>query len=217
VDKPTSFDPASPRMPRGGVIDVLRFLRSSVTAPLLTGAQWPSGKALCRAMAEAVDLSVPGPIVELGPGTGVVTQALLARGIAPSRLTLIEFSPQFAKLLAQRYPGIRLIQGDAYALAEHVRRLNLPPLAAVVSSLPLLTRPPERRRELLQSALRLMQPEGVFVQFTYGRVSPIPLAGLDIDSKVTPRIWFNIWPALVYSYRRGVARRTGTADGRAAA
>lgn len=190
-----------------GAADVIRFLRSFVTAPMRTGAQWPSGKALSRAMAEAVDLSVPGPIVELGPGTGVVTEALLARGIPPQRLVLIEFSPQFCKLLAQRYPGLHLVQGDAYALAEHVRRLGLAPPAAVVSSLPLLTQPPARRLELLRSALRLMNPEGVFVQFTYFRDSPIPINGMNVATKVSPRIWLNLWPALVYSYRRGPARK----------
>lgn len=210
------IEPATARTPRGGVGDVLRFLRSSVTAPLRTGAQWPSGKSLCRAMVAPVDPTVPGPIIELGPGTGVVTEALIARGIPPARLILIEFSPQFCKLLAERYPGVRLIQGDAYALEDHIRRLGLAPPAAVVSSLPLLTQPPARRVALLQAALRLMHPDGVFVQFTYGRVSPIPLAGVDVKTSVSSRIWLNIWPALVYSYRRGTAPRPVAADGRAA-
>jgi len=216
VDKPQAADTDSPRRPRGGAIDVLRFLRSSLTAPLRTGAQWPSGKGLCRAMAAAVDPSVPGPIVELGPGTGVVTEALIARGIPQSRLTLIEFSPDFSKLLAKRYPGVRLVEGDAYALAEHVRKLGLPPPAAVVSSLPLLTQPPARRIELLREALRLMHPDGVFVQFTYFRDSPIPIEGTGIEARVSQRIWLNIWPALVYSYRRGTARNL-VADGRSGA
>jgi phosphatidylethanolamine/phosphatidyl-N-methylethanolamine N-methyltransferase len=207
VDKPQSAEADTSRATRSTAADVLRFLRSSVTAPLRTGAQWPSGKALCRAMAAAVDPAVPGPVVELGPGTGVVTEALIERGISPDRLTLIEFSPDFAKLLAQRYPGVRLIQGDAYALANHVRQLGLPPLAAVVSSLPLLTQPPARRLELLKAGLRLMRPDGVFVQFTYGRVSPIPIEGTGIAATVSPRIWLNIWPALVYSYWPGAPRR----------
>ncbi len=196
-----------PRSSSGGAADVIRFLRSFVTAPMRTGAQWPSGKALSRAMADPVDLSVPGPIVELGPGTGVVTEALLARGIPPERLTMIEFSPQFVKLLGQRYPKVRLIHGDAYALADHVRRLGLAPPAAVVSSLPLLTQPPARRLDLLRTALRIMNPDGVFVQFTYFRDSPIPIDGTGIATSVSQRIWLNIWPALVYSYRRGPARK----------
>jgi len=132
--------------------------------------------------------------------------------VPPERLVMIEFSPQFCKLLAERYPNVRLVQGDAYALAEHVRRLGLAPPAAVVSSLPLLTQPPARRVELLRSALRIMNPEGVFVQFTYFRDSPIPLEGVGVASSVSPRIWLNIWPALVYSYRRGPARKLRAHD-----
>jgi len=207
VDKVQPGRQGKPRTTYGGPADVIRFLRSFVTAPMRTGAQWPSGPALSRAMAGAVDLSVPGPIIELGPGTGVVTEALLARGIPPERLTMIEFSPQFVKLLSQRYPNVRLVHGDAYALAEHVRKLGLPPPAAVVSSLPLLTQPPARRLELLRAALHIMNPEGVFVQFTYFRDSPIPVEGTGIDTTVSQRIWLNIWPALVYSYRRGPARK----------
>lgn len=207
MDKAQPERHAKPRSNHGGPADVIRFLRSFVTAPMRTGAQWPSGKALSRAMAEAVDLAVPGPIIELGPGTGVVTEALLARGVPPERLTMIEFSPQFVKLLSQRYKNVRLIHGDAYALPEHVRKLGLGPPAAVVSSLPLLTQPPARRLELLRAALRLMNPEGVFVQFTYFRDSPIPVDGVGVVTTVSPRIWLNIWPALVYSYRRGPARK----------
>jgi phosphatidylethanolamine/phosphatidyl-N-methylethanolamine N-methyltransferase len=207
VDKAQTGQHAKSRSSRGGPADVIRFLRSFVTAPMRTGAQWPSGKALSRAMAEPVDLSVPGPIIELGPGTGVVTEALLARGVPPERLVMIEFSPQFVKLLRQRYPNVRLVHGDAYALAEHVRKLGLAPPAAVVSSLPLLTQPPARRLDLLRSALRIMNPDGVFVQFTYFRDSPIPVDGVAVDTSVSPRIWLNIWPALVYSYRRGTARK----------
>lgn len=207
MDKAQSDRQAKSRNAGSGAADIIRFLRSFVTAPMRTGAQWPSGKALSRAMAEPVDLSVPGPIIELGPGTGVVTEALLARGVPPERLVLIEFSPQFSKLIAERYPGLRLIQGDAYALAEHVRRLGLGPPAAVVSSLPLLTQPPARRLDLLRAALRLMNPDGVFVQFTYFRDSPIPVDGTGIHTSVSQRIWLNIWPALVYSYRRGPSRK----------
>ncbi len=207
MDKVQTGRHPKPRGSVSGAADVIRFLRSFVTAPMRTGAQWPSGRALSRAMAEPVDLSVPGPIVELGPGTGVVTEALLTHGVPPERLTMIEFSPQFVKLLSQRYPNVRLIHGDAYALAEHVRRLALAPPAAVVSSLPLLTQPPARRLELLRTALRVMNPEGVFVQFTYFRDSPIPIDGTGIATSVSPRIWLNIWPALVYSYRRGPARK----------
>ena len=76
----------------------------------------PSGKALARTMAAYVDPSMPGPIIELGPGTGPVTEALVAQGIDPARLVLVEFDPTFCRLLRERYPTATVVQGDAYSL-----------------------------------------------------------------------------------------------------
>lgn len=181
--------------------DEARFLKSWFESPLKTGAVAPSGKALAAKMAAVIDPVIPGPIVELGPGTGPVTSALLARGIDPQRLILIEYSTDFARLLRERFPGVKVVTGDAYALAQtladHVDR----PLAAVVSSLPLLTRPEKQRLSLLHSAFSLMLPGSPFVQFTYMNNSPIPLGG-DFDASVSRRIWKNLPPARVWTYRR---------------
>lgn len=197
---------AAERIERRGAaanaIDVLRFLKSSITAPKRTGAQWPSGPGLCRAMAEAVNVDLPGTIVELGPGTGVVTEALLKRGIAPERLALIEASPDFCRLLRPRFPDLLLVEGNAFDLMKIVAERKLEPVAAVVSSLPLLTQPRLRRIDLLRMAFHCMQPDGVFIQFTYGVRSPIPIVDRFVAADVTPRIWRNIWPACVWQYRR---------------
>ena len=67
-------------------------------------------------MARYVDTEIPGPVIELGPGTGPVTEALVARGVHPSRLVLVEFNPTFCRLLRSRYPEATVVQGDAYAL-----------------------------------------------------------------------------------------------------
>ncbi len=182
--------------------DALTFVRSFLTAPLRTGAQWPSSRGLCRAMAAAVDPDTPGPMVELGPGTGVVTQALLERGVAAHRLVLIESNAAFCRLLEQRFPGVRVIADDAFVLDEIARDLRLEPLAAVVSSLPLLTQPPHRRIDLLGAALSRMHANGSFVQFTYGKSSPIPVDPHIASAASSPRIWWNLWPACVWRYRR---------------
>src|SRR5258705_5619804 len=79
--------------------DEFRFLRTLMEKPLTVGAVAPSGKALARVMANYVDPAIPGPIVELGPGTGPVTEALIERGIDPARLTLVEYDPEFCELL----------------------------------------------------------------------------------------------------------------------
>ncbi len=189
--------------PKGrGLADGARFLRSWVERPLQIGAVQPSGKALARTMASYVDPAAKGPVVEIGPGTGPVTAALLARGIAPERLVLVEFNPEFCGLLHQRYPGLRVIRGDAYALAKTLAPLALEPAIAAVSSLPLLTRPVAQRLDLLRQCFGLMRPEAPFIQFTYGSAAPIPDKGPDYRATPSRRIWLNMPPARVWVYRR---------------
>jgi len=100
-------------------LDEVAFIRSWIEKPISMGAVTPSGKMLARAMARCVDPAVPGPVIELGSGTGAVTKALVARGVEPSRLVLVEFNPSFCRLLRTRYPDATVIQGDAYRI-EHL-------------------------------------------------------------------------------------------------
>ncbi len=186
--------------------DEARFFKAWVENPKITGAVSPSGRFLARMMARYVDPQSTGPIIELGPGTGPVTVALLKRGIAPERLVLVEFDAYFCKLLARRFPRCKIVQGDAYNLAKTLEGLLDGPAAAVVSSLPLLTRPDADRTELLAQSFALMQPEGRFIQFTYGIASPIPRRlhpdGVKtFEAEPSPPVWLNLPPARVWIYR----------------
>ncbi|GEP03268.1 methyltransferase [Methylobacterium oxalidis] len=184
--------------------DEARFLRSWFERPLVTGAVTPSGKMLARTMASYVDPRVEGPVVELGPGTGPVTEALIRRGLAPERLVLVEFNPGFCELLRRRFPGVTVIQGDAYNIRHTVGDLLRRPAAATISSLPLFTKPLDQRLDLLNSAHDLMVPGSPFVQFTYAVVPPIPArceAGSYTASR-SNRVWLNLPPARVWVYRR---------------
>ena len=182
--------------------DDARFLKSWLDKPLMTGAVSPSSKALARVMASFVDPDAAGPVIELGPGTGPVTDALIARGIDEARLVLVEFNPEFCALLARRYPRATIVRGDAYALSNTLRDLAPTPAAAIVSSLPLMTRPEFKRLELLREAFRLMQPDAPFVQFTYAATSPVPRIPGEFSAMVSPRVWLNLPPACVWCYRR---------------
>ncbi len=182
--------------------DEFRFFRSWIEKPLSIGAVTPSGKMLARTMASFVDPQIPGPIVELGPGTGPVTEALVAQGIDPARLVLVEFDPTFCRLLRMRYPTATIVQGDAYSLRVLLHLLLQQPAAAIVSGLPLFTKPLKMRLRLLFEAFGLMAPGAPFVQFTYAAHSPIP-RGLDrVRAQSSERIWANIPPARVWVYRK---------------
>lgn len=182
--------------------DEMRFIRSWIEKPLSIGAVTPSGKVLARTMASFVDPSVPGPVIELGPGTGPVTEALVEQGVDPSRLVLVEFNPEFCRLLRTRYPEATVVRGDAYALHRVFGRVLSQPAAAIVSGLPLVTKPLKTRVRLLREAFRLMQPNAPFVQFTYAVVPPIPRALAGVTTEASERIWMNVPPARVWVYRK---------------
>src|SRR5437016_14298601 len=123
----------------------MRFIRSWIEKPLSIGAVTPSGKVLARTMAAYVDPAVDGPVIDLGPGTGPVTEALVAQGVDPARLVLVEFNPTFCRVLRQRYPTATVVQGDAYGLKRLLSQLLREPASAVVSGLPLFTKPLKTR------------------------------------------------------------------------
>ncbi len=188
---------------RFGLADSARFLKSLVAAPRLTGAVAPSGRALARAMAAAAGPPPHGLIVELGPGTGPVTRSLIESGVARERLVMVEFDPGFCRLLRRRFAPARIIEGDAYDLPRTLAELAGQPIAAFVSSLPLLNQPPQRREKLIGDAFALMGPAGLFVQFTYGLMSPIPreVCASRYDARRSRPILLNLPPARVWTYR----------------
>jgi phosphatidylethanolamine/phosphatidyl-N-methylethanolamine N-methyltransferase len=152
-------------------------------------------------MAAYVDPQTEGAVIELGPGTGPVTEALVAQGIDPARLILVEFDPAFCALLRERYPAATVLQGDAYSLKHVLGGDPATAVAAVVSSLPLITKPLKVRLRLLYEAFAMMSPGAPFVQFTYATVPPIPTALHHVRAEASERIWMNIPPARVWVYR----------------
>ncbi|MGE3643818.1 MAG: class I SAM-dependent methyltransferase [Beijerinckiaceae bacterium] len=186
--------------------DEARFFKAWVENPVATGAVSPSGRFLARTMARYVDPALPGPVIELGPGTGPVTQALIERGVAPERLVLVEYDEAFCTLLRSRFPGATVIQGDAYDLPATLAGRLSEPAASVVSSLPLLNKPEADRISMLQAAFDLLGPQGNVVQFTYGMVSPVPRRTkhgepVACQAEASPPVWLNIPPARVWVYR----------------
>jgi phosphatidylethanolamine/phosphatidyl-N-methylethanolamine N-methyltransferase len=180
--------------------DEVRFIGSWIKKPLAVGAVTPSSKPLARTMAHYVDPDGTGPVIELGPGTGPITDALVERGVKPSRLVLVEFNPTFCQLLRQRYPEAAVIQADAYRLHDSLGEITRHQASAIVSGLPLMTKPLRMRLRLLREALAMLQPQAPFVQFTYAVVPPIPkLAGVKVEA--SERIWRNMPPARVWVYR----------------
>lgn len=185
----------------GGMLDNVRFLTRLITNPLHTGAVAPSSRALGRAMAAQIPIGSEGPILELGPGTGVVTRAILERGIAPERLTAVEYNEHFAAMVAARHPGVHVIVGDAFNLAKTLGAHAHERYAAVISSMPLVNFPMALRASLIADIFARLEPDAPFVQFSYRLGSPVPPPpGATVTRAAF--IAMNLPPARVWVYRR---------------
>jgi phospholipid N-methyltransferase len=196
-------------MPDVTMPDALFFLRAWRSDPLRVAAIAPSGAALARLITREIT-PAQAPILELGPGTGVFTRALLARGIAEEDLTLIENSADFADLLTRRFPDARILRMDA-ARIERSDLFDERPVGAVVSGLPLLSMPPRAVLAILAGAFRVLRPGGALFQFTYGLTCPISRRLLDrlgLKATCIGRVYLNVPPAAVYRItRRGPSKR----------
>src|SRR6516225_8766172 len=182
--------------------DEVRFLRSWIEKPLHVGAVMPSGRLLARTMAQYVDADDTGPVVELGPGTGAITSALIDHGVDQKRLVLVEYNPSFCALLRDRYPQAKVVQGDAYRLRDTLWNVLSAPASAVVSGLPLVTKPMLTRLRLIRDAFTALSPGAPFVQFTYAVVPPNPKSLPGVSTEASERIWMNLPPARVWVYRK---------------
>ena len=186
--------------------DEARFFRGWLRRPLVTGAVSPSSRALGRAMAAYIPLGsiLDGDmtVVELGPGTGVVTQCLIERGVPEKNLVLVEYSREFCVLLRARFPGARVVQGDAYRPGPEVRDARGgPPKGAVVSSLPLFTKPEGEREAVVAGFLGDMPAGHPFIQFSYGLTAPVKPARIGARLETSAWVKLNLPPARVLVYR----------------
>ena len=183
--------------------DELRFLRRWVCHPLRSGAIMPSGRKLAAAMAEAVDVEAPGVVVELGPGTGPITQALLEAGVPQNDLILIERDPHHHQLLSLRFGETRVWCADAGTLPSLLKRAGVDKVKAVVSSLPLLSMTEKTRCRIIKATFDVLGDEGQFVQFTYGLNNPVPRRmrhELGITGERYQWVPWNVPPATVWNY-----------------
>ena len=181
--------------------DTLRFIGRLITQPKTVGAVAPSSKALGRAMAGQIDPAAEGRVLELGPGTGVATAALIERGIAPERIVAVEYNQDFAALVASRYRGVHVISGDAFNLGKTLGNRFREPFIGAVSGVPLLNFSILQRQTFLNGVLARLKPGAPYVQFSYGLHCPVaPPEGVNVTQAAY--IFFNLPPARVWVYRR---------------
>jgi phosphatidylethanolamine/phosphatidyl-N-methylethanolamine N-methyltransferase len=183
--------------------DELKFFKGWIDKPKAVGSIVPTSSVTARRMASVVNPNSGLPVLEVGPGTGVITKAILAHGVKPQDLYAVEYSSDFVQHLRRLYPGVNVIEGDGFNLNATLGDRRDMIFDSVVSGVPLLNFPVAKRIAYLESLLDRIQPGRPVVQLTYGPLSPIPPGKGDYTVEHFDFIIRNIPPTQLWVYRRG--------------
>ena len=184
--------------------DTTLFIQELLANPQRMGALAPSSPKLAEAMASWLPVDPESYVLELGPGTGAVTEALLQRGLRQERLVAIEQNSNMARVLREKFPRAQIITGDAWKLDDLLRRRREPveKVGAVISSLPLLNFPPAHAERLAEKIRAVLEPRGKWVQFTYRIHRRRPRGTSSFKLRATKVVWFNLPPARVSVFQK---------------
>jgi phosphatidylethanolamine/phosphatidyl-N-methylethanolamine N-methyltransferase len=179
--------------------DASLFFALWLQKPLRIAAAAPSGARLADAVARCIDLTRPGPVLELGAGTGRLTRGLVRAGCPPERIIALESEPALVAVLRRAFPVMTIIEGDATHIGEHLAT-KAERLAAVVSSLPIKWFSVEDQYAVVRPCLDLLGPGGRFVQLTNAFTSPLAIKRLEISGRAVGRVWLNLLPTQIWAY-----------------
>ena len=179
--------------------------------PRKIGAVAVSSSELAAAMARQIPHG-PGWVVELGGGTGPVTKAILKAGTPPDRLAVVERDPTLHKLLRERYPGVKVLLGDAGRLHALLKREGIGHVKAIVSSLPLVSMKRTTQDRIAMQAFHVLAPGAPLIQFTYSLFSPIARRRHGVEGTVGDRVLQNLPPASVWVYRKPIPHTRRAAE-----
>jgi phosphatidylethanolamine/phosphatidyl-N-methylethanolamine N-methyltransferase len=184
--------------------DSTLFLREWLANPQRMGSVAPSSRQLAAAMARWLPANPESYVLELGPGTGAVTQALLKRGLREEKLIAIERNPRMARLLQKRFPRAQIISGDAWNMDDLLRARHVPvhSVGTVFSSLPLLNFPPEQAEKLAHKIRAMLEPEGNWVQYSYHLGKKLPRGASSFQLHSSKIVWLNLPPARVSVFQK---------------
>ena len=180
------------------------FLREWLANPQRTGSVTPSSPKLAAAMARWLPSDPESFVLELGPGTGAVTQALIEHGLREERLVAIEKNPKMAQRLRQHFPGAHIITGDAWHLDVLLRQHDEPieSVGAVISSLPLLNFPAAEADTLAEKIRAILEHGGKWVQYSYHLGNGHHKSATRFHRLASKIVWLNLPPARVNVYQK---------------
>ena len=192
--------------------EVALFLRRWLANPLRVGAVLPSSKALARLVGRNVVKSNQSIVLELGAGTGTITQGLIEAGLPESQLILVELDPDLVAFLRRRFPKARTIEGDATKPLELLPDNLIGRIDSVISGIPALQFPLQKQRSYMDQCFASAKPDGQIVQYTYSLKSPLPYELLEMSGRRLGLTFANVPPAHLWSYTRTVEMPAAAAE-----
>jgi phosphatidylethanolamine/phosphatidyl-N-methylethanolamine N-methyltransferase len=184
-----------------GVKETELFFRQWLRSPKSMGSILPSSKALARAITSAVAWERGQTIVELGAGTGAISQGLLEKGMPRDALMMIELDEQLYDYLRNRFPGVRVVHGDATKLSEIVAEQEIASVSTVVSGLPMVNMPIDFQRAIVSESMKSVRSGGSLLQYSYSPLCPIPVKKLGVKAELVRFVLRNVPPATVWRFR----------------
>lgn len=181
------------------------FFKRFLSLPGQVGSFVPSSRRLAAAMVAEMRPDPALPLIELGPGTGVFTRALLDAGMPVERLLLIELDATFAAHLRAAFPGLRVVEADVADLPKIVAREGLEPVRQILSGLPFRSMPLQVRRRVGEAVARSLADGGRLVQFSYFPIPPLPPEVAEdhrMVGGISRFVAANLPPAFIWRYEK---------------
>ena len=185
------------------------FFKSLLKSPLKTGAFFPSSKNLAHSISIFVD--IPGEdeyVVELGAGTGRVTEAILSRGVPEAKLIVFEMQPSLVKFLKKKFPYTTVIEGNVADMMKLLPQQVIGKVSTVVSGIPMVNLRFHEQQAIVKSCKDVMKEDGALLQFTYRPGSPLPSNRLGLRQHYLGHVLMNMPPAAIWQYTNTKSTQT---------
>lgn len=194
-----------------------KFFLEFLHKPTTTGAVVPSSRSLARKMVEWLNFESSSAVIEYGAGTGVFTDAVLARLAPHCKFFIVEMNPVFVKTLRSRFPRTTIYEDTVKNVRELCDREQVKEVDSVISGLPWASFPDKMQTDYLEAMIAVLKPGGQFVTFAYlhglllpyGRRFRSKLHEYFCEVSCSDTVWMNLPPALVYRCRRQGNRPSG--------
>ncbi len=178
------------------------FFRRFLAHPTRVGSLFPSSRALSDLIAAHVRRADGEYVIEIGGGTGTVTQAILSSGVPADKLMVVEIDSVMAEFLRKTYPAVTVLEGSVFDIKELLPQPAIGNVGCVVCELPVTLLPLEAQKRLVETIVSLLPRNRPFFVLTHGLGSPIPAKKLGLVGKRTGFTLRNFPPASVWSYAR---------------